>query len=317
MPVEPKASNTMEVYLPIAGVSVNLFLLLALGAAVGFLSGMFGVGGGFLLTPLLILIGVPSTVAAASAANQIAAVSASAALLHSQKGNVDFRIGGLGSLGSLAGALMGVWSVRALHESGSADFAIRFGYVVLLGSLGIFMARESFRALRGGLKRGSSQIVLPAILARWRSSWPLQVPLGEGSVSALLPVAIGVVVGLLAALLGVGGGFLMVPAMVYLLGMPVLMVVGTSLFQIFFTMLSVTFLQAVTNHTVDLVLAVLLMLGSTVGARFGVGTGTRMRAAELRMLLSFLVLGVAVMMLAGLVTPPRQPLVLSTEPPGG
>jgi len=297
-----------SLYLPIAGNATNIFLLLGLGGAVGFLSGLFGVGGGFLMTPLLIMVGIPSTVAAASDSNQIVAASTSGTYAHYRMGNVDFKMGGLLLIGGVVGGTLGVQLIKILRILGNADFVIKITYVVMLGVIGSYMFVESLQSLRR--KAPAVQpagAATPSLYVRLMQALPWQMRFTKSGVviSPLLPVILGVFVGVLAAIMGVGGGFIMVPVMVYLLRMPMHVVVGTSLFQILFTCINVTILQAVTNATVDVVLAVVLLLGSTLGAQFGARLSRRLRADQLKILLASIVLLVMVQMLMGLVLRPH------------
>ncbi|HEY5598744.1 MAG TPA: sulfite exporter TauE/SafE family protein, partial [Kiloniellales bacterium] len=251
----------MQIYLPIAEMSVNIFLLLGMGGGVGFLSGLFGVGGGFLMTPLLIFIGVPPAVAVGTEANQIVASSVSGVLAHWRRGNVDFKMGFVLLLGGFAGSTLGVGLFSFLRELGQIDLVISLSYVVFLGIIGGLMFLESLRAMRrrkaaAGQRRKLHQHI-------WIHGLPLKMRFRRSKlyISALMPLAIGFLVGVLSAIMGVGGGFIMVPAMIYLLGMPTSVVVGTSLFQIIFVTANVTFLQAYANQTVDVVLALLLLTG--------------------------------------------------------
>ena len=281
----------MNIYLPIAEQSVNLFLLLGLGGIVGILSGLFGVGGGFLTTPLLLILGVPPAVAVATQSNQIIATSTSGVIAHWRRGNVDFMMGFMLMVGGLAGSAGGVWLFSYLQEIGQIDLVINLSFVILLGFVGTMMLIESLRTMMksrrqmGGRKRRHY----------WIHSLPLKMRFRKSGlyVSALLPIAIGALVGLLVAIMGVGGGFLMVPAMIYIIGMPTVMVIGTSLFQIIFVAANVTMLQASTNHTVDIILAIVLMAGGTIGAQYGARVGARMKGEQLRILLSILVLCMA------------------------
>ncbi len=281
----------MDIYLPIAEMAVDVFVLLGLGALVGFLSGMFGVGGGFLTTPLLIFIGIPAPVAVATGANQIVAPSISAVLAHWRRGNVDFRMGVALLVGGLVGSAIGVAVFAVLHRMAQLDVVIRLAYVLFLGVIGLLMLQESVKAMR----RARQPVTRPKPPRTWLDALPFKMRFRRSRlyVSALLPIAIGTLVGILAAILGVGGGFIMVPAMIYLLGMPSSVVVGTSLFQIIFVTAAVTIMQALTTQTVDVVLAMLLIVGSAIGAQFGVRAGTRLRGDQLRVLLALLVLTVA------------------------
>ncbi len=298
---------SFSLYLPIAGNAVNVFLLLGLGGVVGFLSGLFGVGGGFLMTPLLMMIGVPATVAAASDSNQIVAASASGTYAHARAGSVDFRMGGLLLVGGLVGGSLGVFLIKLLRSAGEAGFVITATYVLMLGGVGSYMFFESLQGLRGGRRKAPGD-------AERRRSWlsrlvealPMRMHFARSNVtfSALVPLFFGVVVGALAAVMGVGGGFIMVPVMVYLLRMPMHVVVGTSLFQILATCINVTILQAAVNHTVDVVLALILLLGSVVGAQLGARFSKRLQADQLKILMSVIVLAVMVKMLLGLLLRP-------------
>ncbi len=297
----------LSIYLPIAGNAVNVFLLLGLGGLVGFLSGLFGVGGGFLMTPLLIMIGVPATIAAATDSNQIVAASASGTYAHARAGSVDFRMGLLLLVGGVAGGTVGVWLIKLLRSLGQADFVITITYVVMLGGIGSYMFVESLQGLRGSRpRRAAAGDGQPSVAARLVEALPLKVRFVRSNVtfSALVPLFFGVLVGALAAIMGVGGGFIMVPVMVYLLRMPMHVVVGTSLFQILATCINVTVLQAKVNHTVDVVLALILLVGSVVGAQVGAKVSTRLRADQLKILMAIIVLVVMVKMLAGLLMRP-------------
>ena len=281
----------MQVYLPIAEVSVNAFLLLGLGGMVGVLSGMFGVGGGFLMTPLLFFIGIPPAVAVATEANQIVASSFSGLLAHLRRKNVDLRMGLVLLVGGLIGAAIGVMVFNYLKSLGQVDLLVRLCYVVFLGVVGGLMFIESLRALRKSRKADGT----PARVRKergWIHALPFKMRFRTSGlyISVIPPVLVGVMVGILAAIMGVGGGFIMVPAMIYILGMPTKVVVGTSLFQIIFVTAFTTLLHATTNFTVDIVLAVLLLGGGVIGAQIGTQIGTRLRAEQLRILLAGLVL---------------------------
>jgi uncharacterized membrane protein YfcA len=294
----------MQIYLPIAEMSANIFLLLGMGGGVGFLSGIFGVGGGFLMTPLLIFVGVPPAVAVGTEANQIVAASVSGVLAHWRRGNVDFKMGTVLLIGGIVGSTIGVWLFSILKSLGQVELVISLSYVVFLGTIGALMAVESARAMlplkRGG--RGRRKLHQHY----WVHGLPLKMRFRRSKlyISALLPLGIGFLVGVLAAIMGVGGGFVMVPAMIYLLGMPTSVVVGTSLFQIIFVTANVTFLQAVNNFTVDVVLALLLLTGGVIGAQLGTRFGARLRGEQLRGLLALIVLAVCAKMLFDLVGTP-------------
>ncbi len=295
----------MQIYLPIAEMSVNLFLILGLGALVGFLSGMFGVGGGFMLTPLLIFYGVPPAVAVASQANQITASSVSGALAHFRRGGVDLRMGWVMTLGGALGSLVGAIVFRELKQAGQLDLLVRVSYVFFLGIIGALMMWESTRAL---LRSWRGQPARPrrSDHGGWIHRLPGKVRFRKSRlvISPIAPALVGAFVGFLAAIMGVGGGFVMVPAMLYLLRMPANVVVGTSLFQIVFVTAVVTVLHAVNTQTVDVVLAALLLIGGVVGAQFGVRAGRKLRGEQLRALLALMVLAVCVRMAFGLFATP-------------
>ena len=278
----------MQIYLPIAEVSVNAFLLLGLGGIVGILSGMFGVGGGFLMTPLLFFIGIPPAVAVATEANQIVASSFSGVLAHFKRKTVDLRMGTVLLIGGLFGAGFGVMLFNYLKAAGQVDLLVKLCYVVFLGVIGGLMFFESLNAIRN-VKKGKAP-------ARKKHNWihglPLKMRFRVSGlyISVIPPLIVGVAVGVLAAIMGVGGGFIMVPAMIYLLGMPTKVVVGTSLFQIIFVTAFTTMLHATTNFTVDIVLAVLLLIGGVIGAQIGTRIGVKMKAEQLRILLAIMVL---------------------------
>ena len=278
----------MQIYLPIAEVSVNAFLLLGLGGLVGILSGMFGVGGGFLMTPLLFFIGIPPAVAVATEANQIVASSFSGVLAHFKRKTVDLRMGTVLLIGGLVGAALGVMVFNYLKAQGQVDLLVKLCYVVFLGVIGGLMFIESLNAIR---KTKSGKKV-----ARKKHNWIHGLPfkmrfrVSGLYISVIPPLIVGVAVGILAAIMGVGGGFIMVPAMIYLLGMPTKVVVGTSLFQIIFVTAFTTMLHATTNFTVDIVLAVLLLVGGVIGAQIGTRIGVKMKAEQLRILLAMMVL---------------------------
>lgn len=296
----------MQIYLPIAEISVDAFLLLGLGGAVGLLSGIFGVGGGFLMTPILIFIGVPAPVAVGTEANQIVASSVSGVLAHWTRGNVDFKMGAVLLLGGLAGSSFGVWLFAVLREIGQIDLVIKVSYVTFLGIIGTLMLVEGLRALQR--RRSASPVRRKLHRHTWIHGLPLKMRFRKSKlyISALLPFGVGFVVGVLSAIMGVGGGFIMVPAMIYLLGMPTVVVVGTSLFQIIFVTANVTFLQAYANQTVDVVLALLLLVGGVIGAQIGAKVGAKLRGEQLRILLALMVLGVCGKLLLDLSVTPED-----------
>ena len=290
----------MYLYLPVALTSINIIIPIGLGLVVGLLSGLFGVGGGFLMTPLLIMLGIPATVAAATDSNQIVAASTSGTYAHWKVGNVDFKMGFHLLIGGFIGGLFGVQAIKILKEMGNADFVIKMTYVLMLGIVGAYMFIESLQSMRKARKGDAAPIMeSPAkesAIAKFLKSLPIQTRYEKSGVthSALIPIVFGGFVGVLAAIMGVGGGFLMVPVMVYILRMPMHVVVGTSLFQILFNCIEVTFLQAYTNHNVDFILAVLLLLGSTVGAQAGAVFGRKLKGEQLKIILAVIVLVVTV-----------------------
>lgn len=280
----------MQIYLPIAEVSVNAFLLLGLGGIVGILSGMFGVGGGFLMTPLLFFIGIPPAVAVATEANQIVASSFSGVLAHFKRKTVDLRMGTVLLIGGLVGAGFGVMLFNYLKAQGQVDLLVKLCYVVFLGVIGGLMFFESLNAIRN-VRKGKAPVRKKH---NWIHGLPFKMRFRVSGlyISVIPPLIVGVAVGVLAAIMGVGGGFVMVPAMIYLLGMPTKVVVGTSLFQIIFVTAFTTMLHATTNFTVDIVLAVLLLVGGVIGAQIGTRIGVKMKAEQLRILLAIMVLAV-------------------------
>lgn len=280
----------MPVYLPIAEISVNLFLILGMGGAVGLLSGMFGVGGGFLMTPLLIFIGIPPAVAVATGANQLVAASVSGVLAHWRRGNVDFKMGTVLLVGGIFGSGLGTWIFALLKNAGQVDLLISLSYVLFLGVIGGLMLVESVGALlrshKGTVKRKKLH------QHYWIHGLPFKMRFRKSKlyISALLPLVLGFFVGVLSAIMGVGGGFVMVPAMIYLMGMPTSVVIGTSLFQIIFVTANVTLLHSMTTQTVDVLLALLLMSSAVIGAQIGTRIGAKMKGEQLRSLLGLMVL---------------------------
>ncbi|TMM51622.1 sulfite exporter TauE/SafE family protein [Sulfitobacter sabulilitoris] len=300
----------MQIYLPIAEVSVNAFLLLGLGGIVGVLSGMFGVGGGFLMTPLLFFIGIPPAVAVATEANQIVASSFSGVLAHFKRKTVDLRMGVVLLIGGLVGAALGVVVFNYLRAQGQVDLLVRLCYVVFLGVIGGLMFIESLNAIRK--TRGGKPA--PRKKHNWIHGLPFKMRFRVSGlyISVIPPLLVGVSVGILAAIMGVGGGFIMVPAMIYLLGMPTKVVVGTSLFQIIFVTAFTTLLHATTNYTVDIVLAVLLLVGGVIGAQIGTRIGVKMKAEQLRILLAMLVLAVCGKLALDLLLMPTELYAIGT-----
>ena len=281
----------MQLYLPIAEVAVNAYALVGIGGLVGFLSGLFGVGGGFLITPLLIFIGVPPGVAVATGSNQVVASSISGVLAQFKRKAVDIRMGVVLLSGGLIGSGIGIWVFARLTAIGQVDLFVSLAYVVFLGIVGAMMMQESLRALWRA-RRAGGVVVRRAHVHTWVHGMPFKMKFRTSGlyISVLPPLMIGAFVGFLSAVMGVGGGFIMVPAMIYLLGMPTKVVIGTSLFQIIFTTAFTTVMHAVTSQSVDILLAVLLIVGGVVGAQFGARFGVRLKAEQLRILLAVLVL---------------------------
>ena len=303
----------MDIYLPIAAISLDVVVLLALGGSVGFLSGIFGVGGGFLLTPLLIFIGVPHAVAVASSANQLVGASVSGVIAHWRRCNVDFQMGIVLLVGGILGSGFGVWLFALLRQVGQIDLAISLCYVVLLGTLGALMLVESVRTLLRQRRPGGSRRKLHQHY--WLHGLPLKMRFRRSKlyISALLPLGLGFAVGVLSAIMGIGGGFIMVPAMIYMLGMPTSVVPGTSLFQIIFVAANVTVLQSVGNGTVDAVLALVLLLGGVIGAQLGSRFGAKLRGEQLRLLLALMVLAVAAKLAVDMTVRPDDLFTVLTE----
>jgi len=302
----------MQLYLPIAEVSVNAFTLLGLGGLVGILSGMFGVGGGFLITPLLMFIGVPPGVAVATGANQVVASSVSGVLAHLKRRTVDLRMGLVLLAGGMAGSSVGIWVFSILRRMGQVELLVQLSYVIFLGLIGLMMAQEAIRALRRAARPGPPRRAHQHYLVH---RLPLKMKFRASGlyISAIPPLAVGAVVGFLAAIMGVGGGFIMVPAMIYLLGMPTKVVIGTSLFQIIFVSCFTTLMHAITAYSVDIMLAVMLILGGVIGAQIGTQIGLKLKAERLRLFLALLVLSVSVKIFFDLVI---QPSELYTVVPG-
>lgn len=304
----------MSLYLPIAQLSMNVALLLAMGLAVGLLSGMFGIGGGFIMTPLLILLGIPPSIAVGTGAAQVVASSVSGALSHWKKSNIDLELGTFLFGGGIAGAISGIGLQQILKRLGQLDLAISLTYVIVLGAIGLLMVIETARTLRGGLavaggRKGGQHT--------WLQGLPLKRRFRQSKIyaSAIPPVAIGVVVGWLTAIMGVGGGFLTVPALIYLLRVPTRIAIGTSVFQIVFLTAVTTILQAMSNYNVDVMLALPLMVGGVIGAHYGVEIGQRLNAGHLRGLLGLLVLMVAARMAVDLALPPSELYSLELRTP--
>lgn len=303
----------MDLYLPIAGLSVNVFMMIGLGGIVGLLSGMFGVGGGFLTTPLLIFYGIPPAVAVASSATQITGASVSGVMAHGRRDGVDYHMGAVLVLGGALGALAGGFAFRVLQAMGQIDTVVSLMYVVLLGGIGVIMARESIHSILAQLRgerpqaQGRRHHPLIAVLPfRWRFY-------KSGLyISPLAPLLLGFATGVMTVLMGVGGGFILVPAMIYLLGMSTRVVVGTSLFQILFVTAATTMVHAMTTHAVDIVLAGLLLIGSVTGAQIGARMTQLLKPEYLRLILAFMVLVIAFRMGLGLTW--RPPEIFTVQP---
>ncbi|WP_140986677.1 sulfite exporter TauE/SafE family protein [Asticcacaulis tiandongensis] len=306
----------MELYLPIAEMSVNVWLMAGLGVGVGFLSGLFGVGGGFLMAPVLVTLGIPPSIAVASQAGHVLATSTSSVSSYRRQDSVDFRMGLMMAAGGVVGAGMGVEIFRILRLMGQIDLMISVIYLVFLCGIGGLMARESLTSLlrrKKGLPPVRPKLKRPPWL--YALPFKMRFPRSGLYISVIPPLFIGFIVGILAALMGVGGGFLIVPAMIYILRMKASVVVGTSLFQVIITATVTMILQAVRNHTVDAVLAFLLLIGGVIGGQLGIRFGTRFRADELRLVLALIILTAGLQMGLTLFIPPEDPFVLIR--PGG
>jgi hypothetical protein len=301
----------MEIYLPIAEMSVHWAVILGMGFGVGFLSGLFGVGGGFLLTPLLVFYGIPSTVAVATTASHITASSISGALAQWRKRTIDFSMAGVMLVGGFGGTFFGVWLFTLMRRAGQMDLVVSLSYAVLLSTVGGLMLHESWIALRAA----RSGVAAPSRLAShgWIHGLPFRMRFRQSRlyISIIPPIIIGFAVGTLSAIMGIGGGFIIVPAMIYLLRMPTNVVIGTSLVQIIGITAVTTLLQATSNYAVDIVLAAILISGGVVGAQFGARAGNKLRGEQIRFLLALLVLAVALRLIWGLIVTPRDVYSLS------
>lgn len=302
----------MQIYLPIAELSVSILSLLALGGVAGLLSGMFGIGGGFILTPLLIFLGIPPAVSVASCANQITASSVSGFFAHWRKQNVDIRMGMVLLAGGILGSSAGVAIFRKLQALGQIDLFISVSYVLFLTAIGSLMAYESWGTI---FDRRPPKPPVRRDDNHWLYRWPWQMdfPRSQMRITAILPLLVGAMSGIMVSLMGIGGGFVMIPAMIYILNMPSTMVIGTSLFQIIFITAHVTFMHAVTTHTVDIVLVFLLVIGSVIGAQVGSQLSTRISALHMRGLLAATVLAVAIRLAYGLVITPDDLFTVVTQ----
>lgn len=297
----------MGIYLPIAEMSVNVFVLLAMGAAVGFLSGMFGVGGGFLITPLLIFYNIPPAIAVATGANQVIASSFSGALAHFKRGTLDFKLGTVLLVGGIVGSTLGIFVFAFLRSLGQLDLIISLMYVAFLGTVGGLMLVESVNAIRRSRGIGP-QTMKKSGQHNWIHRLPLKMRFRASKlfVSVIPVLGLGAGIGLLSSIMGVGGGFIMVPALIYLLKVPTNVVVGTSLFQIIFVAAYTTVVHSSANQTVDVVLAFVLMVGGVAGAQYGAKAGQKLRGEQLRALLALLVLAVAIRLAFDLFLTPRD-----------
>ena len=307
----------MAIYLPIAEMAVNVFVLLAMGAAVGFLSGMFGVGGGFLITPLLIFYNIPPSIAVATGANQVIAALFSGALAHIKRKTLDFKLGTVLLLGGMVGSTLGAYVYALLRRLGQLDLFISIFYVVFLSAVGGLMLVESVNALRK-TRAGIAPVMKKSGQHNWIHRLPLKMRFRTSKlfVSVIPVLVLGAAIGFLAAIMGVGGGFLMVPALIYLLKVPTNVVVGTSLFQIIFVSAYTTILHATANQTVDVVLAFCLMVGGVAGAQYGAKAGQKLRGEQLRALLALLVLAVSLRLAFDLFSEPNNIYSLTAEEPG-
>lgn len=307
----------MEIYLPIAEMSVNWLMILGMGAAVGFLSGMFGVGGGFLMTPLLIFYGIPPGITVATQASHISASSLSGALAQWRRNGVDFIMGSVLLVGGITGAGLGVFIFALLQRVGQVELVIAVSYVLLLGSIGGLMLKESISTIRAA-RRGESVSIRSRLgQHNWIHGLPFKMRFRRSRlyISVIPPLVLGLIVGILTAIMGIGGGFVMIPAMIYLLRMPTNVVIGTSQFQILFVAAVTTVLHAANTQTVDIVLALLLILGGVIGVQFGVRVAAKLKGEELRALLAVLVTGVALKLLIGLVVTPADVYSVVTGTP--
>jgi uncharacterized membrane protein YfcA len=313
------AGILMQFFLPIAHMDVNIVLILLYGALVGFLSGLVGVGGGFLITPLLIFTGIPPIVAVSSGAAQMAGTASGASYLHWRHGNIDFKMGLILLLGGWLGGGGGVYLAKVLLRAGQFGNVVVFLYVILLGFIGLSMLIESLRAVFRPVAAAAGPARAPdapkSLLQTWveRLPWQTSYPVSGVRMSALGPLLLGMAVGVMTSLMGVGGGFIMVPAMIYVLKMPTKIVVGTSLFQLLFTTAAVSIMQAGVNHAVDPFLALILILGSVLGTKLGARLGARLPAEKLRLILALVVVAVAVKMVATLLITPSDVYDMNIE----
>ena len=301
-------NTVLQIYLPIADIPVNVFLILGLGLAVGFLSGMFGIGGGFLMTPLLIFVGIAPAVVVSSVSPQIAASLFTGFLAHWRRGTIDFLLGGMLLVGGTVGTLIGIWLFTLLRQFGQLDLLIGLSYVTMLGIVGVLMVTEGLHAIQRARRGGRGDLRRPGSHT-WIHGLPLKMRFKRSRIYiSVIPVwAIGSIIGFVGAVLGVGGGFMLVPMLIYLLRVPTMTVIGTGMVLTLTTMVTSTILHAYANHLVDAVLALVLMIGGVVGAQFGVRTGQKLRGEWLRLLLGVLVLLVGLRFAVDLVVHPADP----------
>jgi uncharacterized protein len=304
----------VQIYLPIAELPVSIFLILGMAAAVGFISGLFGVGGGFLMTPLLVFLGIPPSVAVATGAAQIAAASTTGVLNYWRRKALDVKLGGVLVAGGLVGTLLGVWFFNAMRRAGYFDVVLVLSYVTLLGSVGGLMLIESLKATFLP-NRARAQRPTTAAGRWWFETLPLPMKFERSGLatSAIPVVALGLFIGFAGAVLGIGGGFIVVPALIYFFRVPTAVVIGTSLFQILFTMIAATILHAITNQSVDMVLALILIIGSVIGAQFGARAGQNLKGEHFRLLLAILVFGVAVRFAFEIALKPNEPFSIEQQ----
>jgi uncharacterized membrane protein YfcA len=305
----------MQIYLPIAELPVNIIAILLLGLAAGFLAGMFGIGGGFIATPLLMFIGIPPAIAVSTSTNQIVSASISGLLAQLRKGGVDIKMGLFLVIGGFIGSTLGIFIFKILQKTGHIDIVIPIVYVIFLGSISFTMLSENIRNLAekkyGVIWNKKPSLKLKKILDKIEElPWKTHFPKSGIEISILVPIVISIFIGILVALMGVGGGFLMIPAMIYILRMPSTVVVGTSLFQIVFIASNATFLQAVTNNSVDIVLAFLMIISSAIGAQIGTRVGYRVDADSMRLSLALMLFAVCVKMLFVLFAEPQSLYVI-------
>ena len=300
----------MEIYLPIAELPINVFVLIFLGLVVGFLSGMFGVGGGFLMTPMLILMGIPPAVAVASEANHILAASVSGFLAHMRRANVDFLMGFILLLGGVLGSIIGVFLLKYLLSIGQEKLFISLSYILILIFVGFWMLAESVSSIKKKNK-GKRNKLHEHI---WLHGLPFKIKFRKSHlyISVLPPIFIGLLVGILSSIMGIGGGFILVPAMIYILGMPTQVVIGTSLLQIVFVTTVSTIMHSYINQTVDVVLSSLLLIGAVVGAQIGTRAMVLLRGEQIRFLLAIIIIIVASVLIGEILVTPEEVFIIET-----